>query len=242
MNRTLLLSLSIALLTGCVQGSVPEEPARLKPPPPANLLTKKQAKKGWKLLFDGRTTAGWRGFRSADMPAGWQAVDGALTRVAAAGDIVTVEQYGDFVLELEWMVAPRGNSGIFFRVSEDQAQVFETGPELQVLDDQGHGAELDPLTAAGSNYALHAPSKGVTRPAGEWNQVRIEVRGDHVVHWMNGEKLVDYRLWTPEWKELVAASKFGAMPGYGLNKTGHIALQDHGDGVSYRSIKIKPLH
>lgn len=240
MNRNLWLSLSIALVPACAHGSMPDEPARPKTEA-LNTLTKKEAEQGWRLLFDGRTTAGWRGYKSDVMPAGWQAVEGALTRVAQAGDIVTVEQFGDFVLKLEWKIEPKGNSGVFFRASEDHDAVYESAPELQVLDDRGYEGELDPRTGAGSNYALHAPRKDVTRPAGEWNQVRLEVRGDHVVHWMNGKEIVEYRLWTPEWKELVAASKFGAMPGYGLNERGHIALQDHGNAVSYRNIKIRPL-
>ena len=249
MSRILLLALllALALVPACASADEEDEPARrVRAPVPAperapNTLTEEERAAGWRLLFDGATTAGWRGYRQESMPEGWQVVDGALARVAPAGDIVTVEQFGDFVLELEWKIEPGGNSGVFFRVSEDRPAVYETGPELQVLDDRAHGDGLDPRTSAGSNYALHAPRVDATRPAGEWNQVRIEVRGEEVTHRMNGREIVSYRLWNPEWEALVEASKFAAMPGYGRNRRGHIALQDHGDPVRFRSIRILPL-
>jgi hypothetical protein len=210
-------------------------------PPVPNRLTDREAEDGWKLLFDGRTTNGWRGYRSNEMPAGWQAVDGALTRVAEAGDIVSVDQYDYFVLELEWRVAPSANSGIMFHVSEDHEDPWETGPEYQVLDDDAHKDGLDPRTSAGANYAMHAPSKVVTRPAGAWNQARIQVCGPVVEHWLNGEKIVQYSLWDDDWKARVAGCKWKDAPDYGQRRTGYIALQDHGDQVAFRSIKIRPI-
>ena len=198
-----------------------------------------RAEGGWRSLFDGRTTAGWRGFRTDSMPAGWQVVDGALTRVGSGGDIVTVEQFGDFELELEWNVAPGGNSGIMFHVTEDSSATYMSGPEMQVLDDAAHRDGLSRLTAAGSNYALDAAPAGVVKPAGQWNAVRLVVRGAHVEHWLNGVKVVEYELWTPQWQAKVQASKFAQWPGYGLARRGHIALQDHGDRVAYRNIRIR---
>lgn len=206
-----------------------------------NELTPSEREAGWRLLFDGETTDGWRGFRQETMPDGWQVVDGALTRVAQAGDIITVEEFGDFELEMEWKVEPGGNSGIFFRVTEDAGATYETGPEMQVLDDAGHADGQSRLTAAGSNYGLHAAPEGVVKPAGEWNQVRLLVDGAHVEHWLNGQKVVEYELWTPEWEERVADSKFAQWPGYGRAERGHIALQDHGDPVAFRNIKIRPI-
>ena len=193
----------------------------------------------WRPLFDGRTTAGWRGYRRPDVPAGWQIVDGAFTRVAEAGDLITVEQFGDFELELEWMIAPGGNSGIMFHVTEDHGAPWETGPEYQILDNSAHHDGLDPLTSAGSDYALYAPASDETRPPGEWNQTRILVRGPHVEHWLNGEKLLEYELHSDDWKARVAASKFATMPDYGQRPRGHIALQDHGDRVAYRNIRVR---
>lgn len=196
---------------------------------------------GWRSLFDGRTTAGWRGYRMDAMPGGWEVVDGALTRTGGGGDIVTTETFANFELELEWKVGPGGNSGIMFRVVEDYNATFKSGPEMQVLDDSAHRDGASRLTAAGANYGLHPAPAGVVKPAGEWNAVRLVVDGAHVEHWLNGVKVVEYELWAPEWEAMVAASKFAQWPGYGLARAGHIALQDHGDWVAYRNIRIRVL-
>jgi hypothetical protein len=198
---------------------------------------------GWRPLFDGKSTAGWRGFKSKTMPAGWRAIDGALTRVAQAGDIVTDDEFQDFELELEWKVAPGGNSGIFYRVSEapDIEYVWESGPEMQVLDDVRHKDGQRPETSAGSCYGLYPAPRGVVHPAGEWNQVRIVVQGNHVEHWLNGRKIVEYQLGSPDWQDRVRRSKFAEMPHYGREARGHLALQDHGDWVAYRNIRIRVL-
>ncbi len=206
-----------------------------------NTLTAEEEAAGWRLLFDGKTTAGWRGYKQQGMPEGWQVVDGALTRVGQAGDIVTVEQFQDFELTLEWMVEPGGNSGIFFRASEDTDWIYQNAPEMQVLDDAAHQDGLQRETAAGSNYALHPAPEGVVKPAGEWNSVRIVVRGNHVEQWMNGVKVVEYELGSADWEQRVANSKFSAWPRYGRNPRGHIGLQDHGDRVAFRNIKIREL-
>lgn len=185
----------------------------------------------------------WRGYRQSELPAGWQVVDGALTRVGAGGDIITREQYDNFELTLEWKISPGGNSGIFFHVVEDSTlgAVYLTGPEMQVLDNAGHADGKNPLTSAGSNFALHAPSRDVTRPVGEWNEVRLLVNGAHVEHWLNGVQVLSYELWSDEWKQRVQASKFRDMPRYGLARSGHIALQDHGDWVAFRNIRIRRI-
>lgn len=206
-----------------------------------NTLSAAERAAGWRLLFDGRSTAGWRGFHVDTMPAGWQVVDGALTRMAPAGDIVSQDQFASFELTLEWNVAPGGNSGIFFHVADTGAAVYETGPEMQVLDDARHDDGKSPLTSAGSAFALYPAPRGVVRPAGEWNQVRIVVRGAHVEHWLNGHHVVTYELWSPDWRARVAASKFKQWGGYGLSPVGRIALQDHGDRVAFRDVKIRVL-
>jgi hypothetical protein len=206
-----------------------------------NTLSDSERAGGWRLLFDGTTTEGWRGFRRDAVPDGWQVVDGALTRTGAGGDIITTGQFGSFELELEWKVSPGGNSGIFFHVTEDGDYVWQTGPEYQILDDAGHRDGLTPQTAVGSNYALHAPVGAAPNPPGEWNHARLVVRGDSVEHWLNGTRIVSYRLGSDEWEGLVAASKFRDMPGYGRARRGHIALQDHGDAVAFRNIRIREL-
>jgi hypothetical protein len=206
-----------------------------------NALMSSESAAGWRLLFDGRTTGGWRGFRQDSMPAGWQVVDGALTRVAAGGDIMTREKFKNFELALEWKIAPGGNSGIFYRASEDDDAIYWTAPEMQVLDDAKHADGASRLTAAGANYGLDPAPAGVVRPAGEWNAVRLVVNGSHVEHWLNDVKVVEYELWTPAWEAKVQASKFAPHPHYGRNAEGYIGLQDHGDWVAYRNIKIRVL-
>jgi hypothetical protein len=209
--------------------------------PSANTLSPAERAAGWRLLFDGTSTKGWRGFRQKTAPDGWQVVDGTLSRVRSGADLVTVDQFDSFELALEWKIAPGGNSGIMFRVSEDEEATYHTGPEMQVLDNGRHPDGKAPLTSAGSCYGLYAPVKDTTKPVGEWNAVRLIVNGNHVEHWLNDVKVVEYELGSPEWTKLVRSSKFNEWPRYGRVPRGHIALQDHGDLVSYRNIKIRSI-
>ena len=206
-----------------------------------SVLTPEERAAGWRALFDGRTTTGWRAYRQRGMPDGWRVVDGALTRVGAGGDIVTSDQFANFELALEWKVAAGGNSGIFYRVTEEAEHTYETGPEMQVLDDARHQDGRSRLTSAGSLYGLYGAPAGVVKPAGEWNAVRIVVDGTRVEHWLNGVKVVDAQIGSPDWEKRVRESKFNDWPGFGRARRGHIALQDHGDWVAYRNIKIKVL-
>lgn len=232
MSRTFLLL--APLLSACLVRTGEERPE-------PNSLSASERAHGMQLLFDGATLAGWRGYRQDGPPAGWQVVDGTLTRVGEGGDLVTVGEYDDFVLDFEWRVAPGGNSGVMFRVTEDYDYPWETGPEYQVLDDAGHPDGKDPRTSAASNYAMHAPLVDATRPAGEWNQARLRVCGPVVEHWLNGHKVVEYELGGADWKARVAASKWKDRPDYGQRQRGHIVLQDHGDRVSFRGLKLQPL-
>lgn len=206
-----------------------------------NTLTPAEQKAGWQLLFDGVGTGGWRGYMKTDMPAGWQAVEGALTRVAAAGDIVTVDKYQDFELALEWKISPGGNSGIFYRGIEGPDAIYFSAPEMQVLDDDRHSDGQSPLTSAGSDYGLYPAPRGVVKPVGEWNAVRLLVKGNHVEHWLNGRKIVEYELGSADWNQRVADSKFKQWPEYGKSAAGYIGLQDHGNWVAFRNIKIRVL-
>jgi hypothetical protein len=232
MHRPALCALA-ALALGAV-------PLVAQSPAPNTLTTDEQAQ-GFRLLFDGGSGKGWRGFRQPTLPAGWQVVDAALTRVAEAGDIVSVDEFANFELRLQWRIERGGNSGIMYRVSEDLEHSYESGPEMQVLDDANNHEGADPLTSAGANYGLYPATRGHARPDGEWNDVRIVVDGAHVEHWLNGTRVTEYQLWSRDWKERVAATKFRKWPTFGLNKSGHIALQDHDNRVSYRSIRIKAL-
>jgi hypothetical protein len=230
MKRIILLLGLCVIFFGCGAATIPA-------------LSVDEQNAGWKLLFDGKTFNGWRGFKTDRVPDGWRITkNGELYfKPKGKGDIMTADEFGDFELKLEWKISEGGNSGIFFWVTEDDESSWKTGPEMQVLDNTRHKDGVDPRTSAGANYALHAPAKDVTRQAGEYNEARLIVKGTHIEHWLNGVKIVEYEIGSPEWEALVAKSKFATMPKYGRNRKGHIVLQDHGDKVWYRNIRIRPL-
>ena len=229
---------AVALVVACLVVALPPG-ARAQAS--LNTLTPAERAAGWRLLFDGKTTTGWRGWKMDTLPSGWQVVDGALTRVRRAADIITTEKFKNFELSLEWKIAPNGNSGIFYRASEDDDAIYWSAPEMQVLDDAGHPDGQSRLTAAGSDYGLYPSPAGVVQPAGQWNQVRLVVNGNHVEHWLNGVKVVEYELGSPDWEARVKASKFAPHPHYGRNPEGYIGLQEHDSWVAYRNIKIRVL-
>ena len=204
-----------------------------------NTLTAAEKAAGWKLLFDGKTAAGWRGFKAAAPDPGWQARDGALSPdPKTSKDIITKDAFGDFELAFDWKISPKGNSGVMFHVTENGDETYWSGPEYQVLDN-ARGER--PLEQAGSLYALYAPINATPKPVGEFNQSRIVAKGGKVEHWLNGTKVVEYDMASADFKARVAASKFKAWPVFAASPTGHIALQNHGDAVWYRNIKIRPL-
>ncbi len=184
----------------------------------------------------------WRGYRMDSLPSGWvfDAASGELTRLAGT-DIITRQAFNNFVLELEWRVAPRGNSGIFFWAQETTDRIFENATEMQVLDNAGHPDGRSALTSAGANFGLYPTIQSAAKPAGEWNAVQLVARGNHVEHWLNGQKVAEYVLGSPEWAAKVQATKFAQWPSYGRARRGHIGLQDHGDVVSFRRMRIREL-
>jgi hypothetical protein len=224
---------------------VPGQPASVLP----NLNRLREAEKaaGWKLLFDGRTTKGWRNFKKPGISSGWQVIGGALCRVdKSAGDIITTGQYDNFVLELDYKVPPHANSGIMYRVSEDQARAPYTGVEYQILDNTD--PKGDPQKS-GWAYALYHPPVDpktgkpldTTKPLGQWNHVKLVCDGQHIEHWMNGVKYCQYEIGSDDWNQRVAKAKYANWPRYAKNARGHIALQgDHGD-VCFTNIKLLPL-
>lgn len=234
MNRFATLLIPALLLAGEARGGHAQDAA-------PNTLTAAEQEAGWRLLFDGHTTLGWRGYRKDSVHAGWQVMDGALTLVRAGGDIMTREVFANFELSLEWKVAPGGNSGVMYRVSEDKSAPFWTGPEMQVLDDERHADGKSRLTAAGSCFAVYPSAAGAVKPADQWNQARLLVNGAHVEHWLNGVKVTEYDIGSPDWDARIKASKFAPHERFGKNTRGYIDLQDHGDRVAYRNIKIREI-
>ena len=239
---------AITLLGACLAGALSAVPqaalaqqASTNGPAPLNTLTTAERAAGWRLLFDGKTTAGWRGWKMDSMPSGWQVVDGTLKRVKPAADIITTDKFRNFELSLEWNIAKNGNSGIFYRASEDDDAIYWSAPEMQVLDDAGHPDGQSRLTAAGADYGLYPSPVGVVKPVGQWNLVRIVVNGSHVEHWLNGVKVVEYELGSPDWEAKVKASKFASHAHYGRNAEGYIGLQEHEYPVAFRNIKIRVL-
>lgn len=203
------------------------------PPPPT---TK------WRVLFDGTLLDSFRGWHSDGMPEGWHVVDGTLAKEGHVDDLVTRDQFGNFELELEWKVGKAGNSGVFYRGTREYDEIYWSGPEYQLLDDANAPDGRNRLTAAAAAYGLYAPAAGVVKPFGEWNKTRIVLKGDHVEHWLNGQKVVEYDLRSPEWTAKVAASKFKEYPHYGLAKSGLIGIQgDHPGSLALRHIRIREL-
>lgn len=205
----------------------------------------------WESLFDGKTLTGWHTYKKAGQPVSenWKAEDGAIhfTGGRGAGDLLTDKEYGNFELEMEWKISEGGNSGIIYHVSEDPKYnaTYFTGPEVQVLDDERHPdakAGVSGNHKAGSLYDMLPPADlNAVKPAGQWNKVRIVIANGKGEHYLNGKKVVEYPTSGPEWDKMVAASKFKAWDGFGKYATGRIALQDHGNEVWFRNIRIREL-
>jgi len=212
-----------------------------------NTLTKGEKSAGWVSLFDGKSMDQWRGFQKESVPTAWQIEDGTIALTGkGGGDLITKNQYDNFELMLDWKISEGGNSGIFFNVSEDPKfrYTWQTGPEIQIIDNERHPDAKQGKNGnrqAGTNYDLIPLATPAVNPVGQFNTVRVLVNNGHVEQWLNGKKVVTYDLWSPEWEAMVKESKFASMPEYGRMKKGYIALQDHGDKVWFKNIKIRPL-
>lgn len=236
--------------------------ARQRVTAPPNTLSVSEKSEGWKLLFDGRTLIGWRGYDARTDPArGWNVLDGCLKNAkndgrpgSGGGDIVTAEQFTDFDFRFEWRISRGGNSGIKYFVLERLGTPGATmyvgddgrsavGHEYQLLDDDVHpDAKNGPLRQAGALYSLVPPSEAKRlKPVGEFNDSRILVQGKHVEHWLNGAKIVEYELESRALFDAVAKSKYKDVPGFGTKFKTRILLQDHGDEVWFRNMRIRPL-
>lgn len=207
---------------------------------PDNTLTPAEKASGWNLIFDGKTTAGWGGFKSPAPAAGWKVVDGALSPdPKTSKDLVTKGRYRDFELTFDWKISPLGNSGVIYHVIPVGEETYESGPEYQVLDN-AHGER--PLERAASLYALYPPSQDATKPVGEFNHGKIVVDHGKVQHWLNGVKVVEYDMNSADFKARVAASKFKRWPQFATGKSGAIALQCHDADVAFKNLKVRVLN
>lgn len=213
----------------------------------ANILTTEERNSGWQLLFDGQTTNGWHNYGKPGVGRGWKVVDNTLyfdPTVKDGGDLVTNDEYENFHLKLEWKISPKGNSGLMFYVKEDPAkykETYHTGPEMQILDNDGHSDAAIKTHRSGDLYDLIAVSKETVKPVGEWNAVEIRADRGKLDFYMNGEHVVNTTMWDDKWRTMLANSKFKEWPDFGKFKSGKIALQDHGDPVWFRNIKIRRL-
>ena len=234
MSRSLLCSWLVALLAPCLSHGADDQP---------NQLTEAEISQGWKLLFDGKSLSGWRSYKSEQVSDSWKVVGGALTLTGPnAGDIMTSAEFGDFEMAFEWRISSGGNSGVIYRVGLGKAASYRTGPEYQILDNQNAKDNKLDNHLAGSLYDIGSGvARDASKPSGEWNASRIIVRGWKVEHWLNGKQLVAVDLESPEGKSALQKSKFKNWPEFASLSKGHIALQDHGDQVAYRSLRIKEL-
>ena len=226
MKRTLAI---ITILAGCAFAGAAEP----------NTLSPEEKEAGFVSLFDGNSLENFRGYKKKEAHQGWKAVDGTIARVAGGGDLITKKKYASFDFRFDWKISPKGNSGVMYCVNENNKAPYFSGPEYQVLDND----KLGPVskTSAGSNYAMHPPTADVVKPVGEWNEGRIVINGKNVQHWLNGTKVVEYNIRTPEWEAMVAKTKFKQWADYGKTEVGHLCLQDHGNPVWFRNLRIREI-
>jgi hypothetical protein len=258
-TRILIISTLIISALSCqtstttnVESSNHEQSSKTEKVTP-NTLSEAEKAEGWKLLFDGKTTKGWRGFKKDAFPNfGWKVENGAMVveysgtgEEGHAGDIITEEQYENFHFKVDWKISPGGNSGVFYFVQEldDYEAIWHTAPEMQVIDGFGyedhHEWAIRLRQISGALYDLFAPEKAMSKPVGEWNTAEIVVKGSDVEHWLNGKMVVKYQLGSEKLAKRIEGSKFKKYDAFMKAKKGHIGLQDHGENVMYRNIKIK---
>jgi len=248
-RRSDTLALAAGLLVGLPAISLAQAPAApaaaAKAEASSPALTPAETAAGWKLLFDGTTFAGWHGYKKKSLPGtGWTIENGCMKCIAkgGGGDLATNEQYGDFELTFEWKVSPGANSGVMYRVSEDKDASWQTGPEFQIIDDGGYPTPLKPAQSTGAIYDLVEPAAAKKLlPAGEFNRGRIRLKDGILTHFVNDVKVAEADLAGDEWKRLVAASKFAPVKEFGAMPRGSIVLQDHGNDVWFRNIRVRDL-
>ena len=245
--KTKIALLSLIVVTLIIAASAQNEK-------PINQLTNAEKSAGWRLLFDGKTFNGWRGFHSDKVPEGWAIENGCIKKMQAegelgraGGDLITVDQFDNFEFSVEWKISQGGNSGIKYLVSESLPPSGRSAVsfEYQVLDDKNHPdakAGIAGNRTSGSLYDLIPASKAkVLKPVGEFNLTRILIKGNHIEHWLNGVKVVEFERGSENLKQHIAESKFKTTKGFGEIAKGHILFQDHGNAVWFRNIKVRAL-
>jgi hypothetical protein len=223
----------------CCISSKSQQPVNYKLPAPGP--------DGYISLFDRKTLNGWRTYQNKPADS-WSVKDGIIYCKGSSSDksdrradLITINEFENFDLSLDWKISSQGNSGIMYMVTEQYPTAYLSGPEYQIIDDKNFPEKLEDWQKTAANYAMHTAPGAHPRPVGEWNNTRIIVSHGHVQHWLNGEKVVEYDLWTDDWNKRRAAGKWHDAPGYGMSKKGHIALQDHGSEAWFRNLKIKQL-
>lgn len=213
----------------------------------ANTLTDAEKQDGYKLLFDGNSTTGWRTYKNKPADS-WSVVDGILyckgdstNKSDMRADLMTDAMYENFDLSVDWKISPKGNSGIIYLASEEFDAAYLSGPEYQIIDDKNFPEKLEDWQKTGANYAMNPAPAAAPNAVGEWNTSRIVKNKNHVEHWLNGQKIVEYELGSEDWKKKKAEGKWKDAAGYGMTKKGHIALQDHGSEAWFKNLKIKEL-
>lgn len=217
--------------------------------PADNTLSPQEESQGWRLLFDGTSVKGWRGFNESTLPKWWIAEDGTLKTLGKGGDIggdiiYADEMFDNFELSLEWKLTKGGNSGIFYHVVEGKQYraPYENAPEYQVIDDLEFPEPLEAWQQVGADYAMYLPDSGkAVKPAGEWNSSRIVFTAEKAEYYLNGKLTVSFVPWSEDWQARKASGKWKDYPQYGLARTGYIGLQDHGSVIQYKNIKIRRL-
>ncbi len=210
-----------------------------------NTLSAKEKKAGWKLLFDGKTSRGWREYNRKEFPSFWIIEDGCLTMTTIGGeesqDIITEKKYRSFALSLEYKLTKGANSGVIFQIAEDPKYKFpyETGPEFQIIDHENWPDPLEDWQINAANYAMYPPVARPYKPVGEWNHALLVVDGNQVTQILNGEVVVKYEKYSDDWKQRRNSGKWAQYPDYGKFDEGYISLQNHGTKVWYRNMKIK---
>lgn len=251
MNKLILISAITITLSSCVDSSSDDNEKTTTSTVAS--LTEDEKKDGWQLLFDGTSTKGWHSYGETTAGKAWKVDSGTIHldasvkvdgKVVGGGDLTTDSAYDNFHLKLEWKIDSNSNSGMIFYVNEDTTKYkksYETGPEMQVLDNKGHPDSKIIKHRAGDLYDLISCSKETVKPALQWNAAEIKSVNGKLELWLNGENVVSTTLWDDNWRAMLANSKFKQWADFGTFKKGKICLQDHGDNVWYRNIKIRKL-